>query len=517
MMFLNGEKNRTDKMDLTSSYAGNKNSGNDHSNDSRFSHSDHCNRYCTVFKGHYICRCDSAHHQRPHTPNAGITFSSGIPKYDAAYRLALSEIAQNHDKEGNFMAGKFWNEVWTRDSSYAISLATGLVDPHASLLSLKKSTAKTSFGTVWLQDQCGHFGGWPQLSDSIVGAHGAWSLFLVTGDRNFLSWAHSITKNTLARAERDVYDAKTHLFKGCASFMESNGAYPSKYAYNGILVGQTKAMSTNMLYYNGYKVAAMMGQELGAEKKEIHMFEEKAADLRQAIRSQFWNSEKGYYAYVQDENGQLFDQMEGLGESLALLAPEFESNKSRIDSIFANTYRSDKGIPCLWPPHGHTGADIYDHYHDARIWPFVQGYWALAAARHGKVDVFAEELTNLVKLSQLQNTFAEYYNMDGSFMANHVRQLWSDAGFLSMVYQGLFGMVFEPNALRFSPIKPHGMEQMISLKNVKYQGIKLDLYVEGSGARIQSFKLDGKDQIDPIVNARMLSSEGSHSIEIRLA
>jgi len=247
---------------------------------------------------------------------------------------------------------------------------------------------------------------------------------------------------------------------------------------------------------------------------EIHGFEKKAADLREAIRSQLWNSKTGYYSYVQDENGQLFDQMEGLGESLVLLAPEFESDKSRIDSIFANTYRSDKGITCLWPPFGHKGSKFYEEYHDGHVWPFVQGYWAMAAARHGKVDVFAEEMKNLVKLSQIQNTFAEYYNLDGGFEPDHSQQLWSDAGFLSMVYQGLFGMVFEPSLLRFSPVKPHDMTQVIYLKNVMYRGMKLDLYVEGSGSQIKSFKLDSKAQKDPIVKGDIV---GSHTIEIILA
>ena len=103
---------------------------------------------------------------------------------------------------------------------------------------------------MWLQDECGHFGGWPHLTDAIVGAQGAWSLFVINGDTQFLSWAYNITKNSLRRAERDAYD-KTGLFTGCSSFMESNSGYPDKYKKNGDLVGSTKALSTNMLYYNG--------------------------------------------------------------------------------------------------------------------------------------------------------------------------------------------------------------------------------------------------------------------------
>ena len=41
-----------------------------------------------------------------------------------------------------------------------------------------------------------------------------------------------------------------------------------------------QALSTNMLYYSGYKLGAMMGKELGMEGKEIHDLEEKATLLK---------------------------------------------------------------------------------------------------------------------------------------------------------------------------------------------------------------------------------------------
>jgi len=457
----------------------------------------------------------------------GVKFSSGMKDFDVAFELALSELSQNHVDEGglHLIAGSAWESTWTRDTSYTASLAGALLSPKASMASLRKSTSTVpDIGTVWLQDECGHFGGWPALTDSIVGAQGAWSVYLATGDHDFLSWARNVTRNTLRRAENDVYDRKSHLFRGCSSFMESNSGYPAKYSNTGSLVAQTKALSTNMLYYIGYKVAASMVRELDGKKDEIQEFEKKAAKLRDAIRSEFWLSDKGYYSYFQDENGQPVEQMEGLGESLTLLAPQFESDADRIDSIFAKTFRSSMGIPCLWPPFGSAAnsADFTEEYHNGRVWPFVQGYWAMAAARHGRVDVFNEEMDKLVQLSKLQNTFAEYYNPDGSFADGHARQLWSDAGFLSMVYHGLFGIVLEPNSMRFSPVKPHGMMQTIFLKNVKYRGTKLDVYVTGTGSKIKSFKVDGKVQADPVIEAASKTASthhpmrGSHTVEIIL-
>ena len=79
------------------------------------------------------------------------------------------------------------------------------------------------------------------------------------------------------------------------------------------------------------------------------------------------------------------------------------------------------GIPSLWPQFTYTNDNecssklIACYYHNGRLWPFVMGYWGMAAARHGQVDVFAEEMQNLVWLSQRNHTFAEFYELDGTF------------------------------------------------------------------------------------------------------
>eukprot|EP00747_Dinoflagellata_sp_TGD_P028987 gnl/TRDRNA2_/TRDRNA2_133618_c1_seq1.p1 gnl/TRDRNA2_/TRDRNA2_133618_c1~~gnl/TRDRNA2_/TRDRNA2_133618_c1_seq1.p1 ORF type:complete len:321 (-),score=28.68 gnl/TRDRNA2_/TRDRNA2_133618_c1_seq1:199-1161(-) len=302
--------------------------------------------------------------------------------------------------------------------------------------------------------------------------------------------------------------------------MESNSAYPSRYHNDGWHVGKTKALSNNLLHYIAYKVAVLMSIEVGADtvSTEIEHFEQKAAELRNAIRSRFWLPKQGYYAYFEDEHGVLVTHMEALGEALVLLAPGFESDAARIDSMFDNIYRSERGIPCLWPrfrKDSQNGA-VAEHYHNGRVWPFVQGYWALAAARHGKVDIFMDEMSKLVASSQIKSTFAEYYEMDGTFAVGHGRQLWSGAGFLGMVHQGLFGMSFHPHFIQFSPVKPrHPFANTISLKNVSYRDMMLDIFVTGWGSRVVSFQLDGVYQ--PAEKSQVPSHlTGSHVIKITL-
>src|SRR5262245_4250397 len=234
-------------------------------------------------------------HSAPQATNAtsAPALFTGVPEYDSAYRKAVAVIAAN-TVEGRFMAGESWPQVWTRDTAYAVDLACALLQPTASrntLLGLTEQVA--GIGDCWIQDVCGHFGGWPNLTDAIAGTVGAWSLYRTTGDAELLPWAYDITANSLARAERDAFDAKADLFTGCASFMESNSAYPQRYAGRGGLVGPTKALSTNLLYYRAYSLAARMAQLLG---RDGSAFQARAARLQAAINRRFWMPAQGYYA-----------------------------------------------------------------------------------------------------------------------------------------------------------------------------------------------------------------------------
>lgn len=312
----------------------------------------------------------------------------------------------------------------------------------------------------------------------------------------------------------------------------------------------TQALSTNVLYYNGYYYAAKMGRILSDMIKKgdnsikidsevrgllndqtLADLELGAESLRVEIKKRFWLDEEGYYSYLEDEDYQQIEQMEGLGASLLLLSDNFEDPASatgsmRIQSVLNNTFVHELGIPCLWPQFDLGPEDIYDYkkiserYHNGRIWPFVQGYWAIAAARHGRTDVFARELIALTRLSEIRDTFSEFYELDGSFPMIRRRQLWSATGFLGMIYQGLFGMEFRVDGIVFRPVKPTledhdlGLGETISLTNVKYREMILDLHISGKGNKVVSFRVNG---IDNEIAFLPVESVGKQVIEIVLS
>jgi glycogen debranching enzyme len=290
--------------------------------------------------------------------------------------------------------------------------------------------------------------------------------------------------------------------------MESNSGYPAKYAMKGDMIARTCALSTCLLYYRGYVVAAEAGAVLG---EDVRPLREKAARLKKAINTRLWLPEKGYYAYFLDETGALNSRMEGLGEAFAILTGVADTKRAR--QILRSTPTTAWGFPCLWPQFEEWRdykRDFAHYYHNGMIWPFVQGYWAWAASELGDAQVFGRELDAAVKLSEKNDTFMELYRPEDGKPDGSPRQLWSASGFLSMVYHGLFGMAFEEDGVRFAPVVPERFQEL-TLSNVKYRDTQLHIAVKGAGTRVRQFKLDGKAQRKPFFPA---SNKGPHEIEI---
>jgi hypothetical protein len=441
----------------------------------------------------------------------GFVLRTGRADVDGAYRKALANIAADV-REGKFMAGESWDQVWTRDTSYSVELACALLLPDVSkrtLLGLGEDVP--GIGECWYQDKCGHFGGWPNLTDAIVGAGGAWSLYVVTGDESLLAPTYERTVNSLRRAERDAFKSEFGLFGGCSTFMESNSGYPKRYENNGALLAKSCALSTNLLYFRGYRVAANVGKKLGKESKS---FEDKAEVLGKAIRERLWQPDKGYYAYYIDEAGKPDTRMEGTGEAFAILYGLCDNDQAR--TILTHTPTTEHGFPCLWPQYPEWQSykrDQYHYYHNGMIWPFVQGYWAWAAAGMKDEATFARELDALVKLSERAPTFMEYYHPEDGKPDGSARQLWSASGYVSMILHGLFGMEFTDIGIAFAPVVPAGLGEL-TLSDVRYRDAVLKITVKGHGTRVESFKLDGEPRTSYRVPA---SLKGPHAIEIVLA
>jgi Mannosylglycerate hydrolase MGH1-like glycoside hydrolase domain/Glycosyl hydrolase family 65, C-terminal domain len=435
----------------------------------------------------------------------------GIPSFDcgradcvAAYAKAVRDVADSVSG-GTFVAGASWPDVWVRDAAYAVDLACGLVHPAVSRATLRGVGAPD---TGWVQDRCAHFGGWPRLTDSVVGAVGAWACYLATGDLDFLRWSHDVTRASLARAEREVADGG--LFRGCASFMESDSAYPPHFAFRGRAVGATSALSTNLLYHRAYVLAARSARVLGADPEP---FAARAVATKQAVNDRFWQPGLGRYAYYLDADGRPADRGEGLGTALALLWDVADDDQAA--AVVRTAATTPHGLPCLWPPYRLWAPwlprDEY-RYHNGMVWPFVQGYWGWAAAARGFADVFAAELDHLTALAGRAPTFHEYYRPADGRPGGSARQLWSAAGYLALVHNGLFGITVGTGGIAFRPVVPAGFGRL-RLTGLAHRDHTLDVTITGSGTRIAAFLLDGEPRDAHTVPATLA---GPHRVDITL-
>ena len=155
------------------------------------------------------------------------------------------------------------------------------------------------------------------------------------------------------------------------------------------------------------------------------------------------------------------------------------------------------------------------HYHNGRLWPFVQGYWAMAAAQHRRMDLLSDALRGLTALSESGDTFAEYYELNATFPEERRQQLWSATGYMAMVYHGVFGIRLEPAGMRLAPMEDEEMfgTDSIHPNNLKYRGMILNIHLHGHGTTIASSELNRKKQSDTFIKA---DKTGVFDIDISL-
>ena len=245
-----------------------------------------------------------------------------------------------------------------------------------------------------------------------------------------------------------------------------------------------------------------MAQQLGRPATEAQDYNTAADALRDAINRRLWNPQRGTYGYFIHGAGPLAgkrdETQEGIGLSFAILFGVADAKQAR--SVLRTAHRSPHGITTQWP-HFARFSDAQPGRHNVSVWPLVNGMWACAAAQSGDVALFGDEVENLARLAEgSDNRFYEIYNFlsgkpDGGWQGGHwgplADQTWSATAYLRMMYQGLFGMDFQPDGLHLAPKLPAGWGA-VGLQGVRYRGATLDLALEGKGARIARILIDGK-------------------------
>jgi len=388
------------------------------------------------------------------------------PMFDGLFALAQAELAKAQVESISdsaydngrpipcscFETGEKWRYVWTRDLSFAADLALAKLRPertrNALRFKLSDLRAGGPQGTFVVQDT-GSGGSWPISSDRVVWFLAARGLVDAhaagTDAKRFDDDVWQALTDTLAQDRRFVFDDAMGLYRGETSFLDwREQSYPRWTSDDVAFIAQSFALSTNVLHYEALRLAERMARERGDARAA--RYAEQAKSLGASIERHFWREDRGLYmSYIGTAaHPAPFEAYDLLGLSLLIdsgIAPE-----TRARRALANYPMAESGSPVIWPQQ--PGIAIY---HNRAIWPFVSAYSLRAARKVHDVPRIAHEIRSIMRGAALAGSNMENYELltqavhvdDGALsgpVVNSPRQLWSVAGYLQMVIEGVFGL-----------------------------------------------------------------------------
>ncbi len=432
-------------------------------------------------------------------------YKSGYLISDAIYNLATGEMINAVEPDSTFRTGKEWAGVWTRDISYSIILSMAHLQPQVAKYSLLRKVKNNRI----IQDT-GTGGAYPASTDRIIWAVAAWELYKVTGDKDWLSQAYGIIKNSVEDDLKNVYDDKTGLVRGESSFLDwREQTYPRW--MQPVDIYESECLGTNAVHYQANVILSQMAGLLNDPAASAR-YADVAAKIKKGINTHLWIKDKGYYGqYLYGRNFKsLSTRAEALGEALCVWFGIADERQSQ--SILTHVPVMDYGIPCIYPQ-----IPGIPPYHNDAVWPFVQAYWGLASAKAGNERSVLESLAAIYRPAALFLTNKENFVAGtGDFAGTQINSsnmLWSLSGSLALVHRILFGIEYRTDSLVFNPFVPKAWAGNRSLTNFKCRNAVLNIGMEGFGNKIKSFEIDGKASVAAIP----YTLTGTHSIRIVLA
>lgn len=396
-------------------------------------------------------------------PAGNPVFSCGKQDLERAFSLALETLDFNtrpvragllREASPCLMAGADYPAPWTRDAAINVWFAEAFLDP--------ETARSTLFSVLEEQDGLPVAGG--QYWDRIIWSLGAECLWDLARDLDFARFAYGVLCRTADLCIRDEFDPSDGLFRGPAVYGDGVSAYPEPYRNPSLSSsilrwpqehpGQRvpagagipmKALSTNCVYEHAFRVIARFSSLLG---EDASPWLRRADALKEAVNAAFWNPSTGLYDYLAKE----CDAQESLGLAFVILFGIADEDKAR--SVMEHAYITEHGIPCVWPSFPPYRANGGYGRHSGTVWPHIQGFWALAALKAGRPDLFTRELFTLARHAVRDGQFAEIYHPEDGRIYGGIqegggeylewrsceKQTWSAAAFLTMVFRGMFGL-----------------------------------------------------------------------------
>jgi hypothetical protein len=344
-----------------------------------------------------------------------------------------------------FQTGARWPYVWTRDVSFAADLALARLDPQRTRQSLQFKLSAARDGRtpgLFVAQDTGSGGSWPISSDRVVWFLAARHLL---DDPAFAEQVWQALQGTLAQDRAMVFDPQMGLYRGETSFLDwREQTYPDWTRENVRFIGDSYALSTNVLHYQALRLAEQMAAQRGDDRRA--QYKAWADELAVRVDARFWRDDMGQYmSYIGEAAHPVpYAKVDLLGLSLGILADVLPEARAR--RALANYPMGPAGSPVVWPQEAQQPI-----YHNRAIWPFVSAYSLRAARQLDDAPRIAAEIRSLMQGAALAGSNMENYELvsqavhvdEGALsgpVVNSERQLWSVAGYLAMVTEGVFGV-----------------------------------------------------------------------------
>ncbi len=477
---------------------------------------------------------------------------TGNDLFDALYALAHEEAGEasvavirdgSFDRGaplecpagGCYETGKLWTYVWTRDTAYSMDLGLAALDPARARNSLEfKLSERRSGGDLEIVQDTGSGGSWPISTDRVAWALGAGRLldYLHGRERDELAArALEALGNTIEEDRAVAFDHAAGLYRGETSFLDwREQSYPAWTARDTVEIGVSHSLSTNALHLRALELAAALAEERGQPDRAAR-WRTWARDLRERIAARFRDGER-LASYTID--GAPAGRQDLLGLSLAILSGVVRGGEAA--RLLAAYPRLPYGPPVTFPFEREVAV-----YHNRAVWPFVTAYAVRAARVVGDAEVAAAGALSLVRGAALHLSHMENYEAttgrarveDGARsgpVVNSPRQLWSVAGYLSMVHELVFGLDAGPDGIRFRPFLPRSLRrelfpgaETIVLDRFPYRGVRFTVVVAlppasrgpaGGAYAVGSIRLNGRAAPDRRWRADELASRNLVEIEL---
>lgn len=337
-------------------------------------------------------------------------------------------------------------------------------------------------------------------TDDIVWVLGLWQAYLMTGNVELLAYILQEFAPFDQHFYRYFLDPADRLYRGQPTFIDvATDCYLGRGPSTTILL---KALSTNCMYLEAFRVLARIARQLGFDAQATAM-EARAGNLKHAIQRSFGSHGYPFYKF---EDGTYSDRQEILGLAFVVLFDVVSPDEGA--ALLSGYHDGDYGRPLFWPFYGSDSV-----YHDNSTWPFTEGFFALAEYKLGnKQDVIRKLMARLCRHG-LQGDFNEVLEWKTGACAGCPGYLWSSAAYLALVFKMIAGICVDaPDEIRFAPVLPKEIGSRLTLSGLQFGKMMVDVHITGNGEHVAGCRVDGREASEPC----LMRDEERHCVEIVL-